>query len=49
VLYLNLLTSIGLIPIPQESNVGLEAEARPKEMKRLHEHVRAQIEKVNEQ
>jgi len=29
--------------------VSLEAEARAKEMKKLHEQVIAQIEKVNEQ
>jgi len=29
--------------------VSFEAEARAKEMKKLHEQVRAQIEKVNEQ
>ena len=43
------ITPIDLIPIPQESRVSFEAKARAKEMKKLHEQVRAQIEKVNEQ
>jgi len=42
------LTPIDLTPIPQESRVSFEAEARAKEIKKLHEQVRAQIEKVNE-
>jgi len=45
---LNPLIPIDLIPIPQQSRVSFEAEARDKEMKKLHEQVRAQTEKVNE-
>jgi len=45
----NPLTPIDLIPIPQKSKVSFKAKARAKEMKRLHEQVREQIEKVNEQ
>ena len=36
------------MPIPQESRVSSEVEVRAKEMKKLHEQVRAQIEKMNE-
>jgi len=46
---LNPLTAIDLIPIPQESRVRFEANVRGKEAKKLHEQVKAQIEKVNEQ
>jgi len=45
----NPLTPLDLIPIPQESKVDFKAEERAKAMKKLHEQVRAQIEKVNEQ
>jgi len=45
---LNRVTPIDLIPIPQESRVSFEAERRAKEMKKLQEQVRAQIEKVDE-
>ena len=38
-----------IFTIPQESRVSFEAEARAKEIKKLHEQVRAQIFKVNEQ
>jgi len=44
-----LLTPLDLIPIPQESKVSFEAEERAKAMKKLHQLVRAQIEKVNAQ
>ena len=43
------LTPLDLIPIPQESKVSFEVEERAKEIKKLHEQVRAQIKKVNEQ
>ena len=46
---LNLLTSLDLIPISQESKVSFEAEERAKAMKKLYEKVRAQIDKANEQ
>ena len=46
---LNPLTPLDLIPIPQESKVSFEAEERAKARKKLHEEVRARIEKVNEQ
>ena len=42
---LNPLTPIDLIPIPQESRVSFKAEARPKEMKKLHDQVRARFRK----
>jgi len=45
---LNRLTPLDLIPIPQESKESFEAEERSKTMNKLHEQVRAQIEKVNE-
>jgi len=38
-----------LIPILQESKVNFEVEERAKKMKKLHDEVRAQIERVNEQ
>ena len=38
------LTPLDLIPIPNESKVSFEA----REMKRLHEQIRNQIEKTNE-
>jgi len=41
-------SSLDLTPIPKESKVSFEAKDRAKEMKKLHEQVRAQIEKVNE-
>ena len=44
-----LLTPLDLITIPQESKMSFEAEERAKAMKKLHEQVRAQIDKVNEQ
>jgi len=37
------LTLIDLIPISQELRVSFKAEARAKEMKKLHKQVRAQI------
>jgi len=46
---LNLLTLLDLIPIPQESKVSFKAKERAKEMKKLHEQVRAWNEKVNKQ
>lgn len=45
---LNPLSPIDLIPLPCHSRVSFEAEERAKEMKKLHEQVRTQIEKVNE-
>jgi len=45
---INLLTPIVLIPLPTDCRVSFEAEQRAKEMKRLHEQIRAYIEKVNE-
>lgn len=44
----NPLTPLDLIPIPIESRVSYEAEERAKEMKKLHQQIRAKIEKVNE-
>jgi len=44
----NPLTPLDLIPIPNESKVSFEAETRAKEMKKLHEQIRNQIEKTNE-
>ena len=38
---LNPLTPIDLIPIPQELGVSFETKVRAKEMKKLHEQVRA--------
>ena len=35
-------------PIPIESRVRFEAKIRAKEMKKLHEQIRVQIEKTNE-
>jgi len=46
---LNTLTPINLILIPQESKVIFEPKVRAKEIKRLHEQVRPEIEKVNGQ
>jgi len=46
---LNPPTPLDLIPIPQESKISFEVEERAKAMKKLHEEVRARIEKVNEQ
>ena len=46
---LNPLTSIDLIPNPQESKVSFKGEAKVGEMKKLQEQVVAQIEKVNKQ
>jgi len=44
----NPLTPLDLIPILTETRVSFEAEARAKEMKRLHEQIKNQIEKANE-
>ena len=46
---LNPCIPINLIPISQESNISFEAEARANKMKKQHEQVRSQVEKVNEQ
>jgi len=46
---LNPFTPFDLIHIPQESKVSFEDEERAKEMKKLYEQLRAQIEKINEQ
>ena len=45
---INPLTPIDLIPLPTDYKVSFDAEKRAKEMKKLHEQVRAHIEKVNE-
>jgi len=44
---INPLTPLDLIPIPIESRVSFEAETRAKEMRKLHEHSRSQIERSN--
>jgi len=44
----NPLTPLDLIPIPSESRVSFEAETRAKEMRRLHDQIKNQIEKTNE-
>jgi len=44
----NPLTPLDLIPIPSESRVSFEAETRAKEMRKLHNQIRNQIEKTNE-
>jgi len=44
----NPLTPLDLIPIPSESRVSFEAETRAKEMRKLHDQIRNQIEKTNE-
>jgi len=45
---INPMTPIDLIPLPTNCKVSFEAEKRAKETKRLHEQIRAHIEKVNE-
>ena len=45
---INPLTPLELTPLPLESRVSYEAEERAKEMKKLHEEIRAKIEKTNE-
>jgi len=45
---INPLTPIDLIQLPIDCKVSFEAEKRAKEMKKLHEHIKAHIEKVNE-
>ena len=45
---INPLTPIDLIPLPTKCKVSFEAKKRAKEMKKLHEHIRAHIEKVNQ-
>ena len=45
---INSLTIIDLIPPPTDSKVRFKAEKRAKEMKKLHEQIKAHIEKVNE-
>ena len=44
---INPLTPIDLIALPPECKVSYEAKQRAKEMKRLHEQIRAHIKKVN--
>ena len=44
----NPLAPLDLIPIPSESRVSFEAETRAKEMRKLHDQIRNQIEKTNE-
>jgi len=39
---------LDLIPISSESRVSFEAETRAKEMRKLHDQIRNQIEKTNE-
>jgi len=45
---INPLSSIDLSPLPTDCKVRFEAEKRAKEMKKLHEQIRAHIKKVNE-
>jgi len=45
---INPFTPIDLIPLRNECKVSFEAKKWAKEMKRLHEQIRAHIEKVNE-
>jgi len=45
---INPLTPIDLIPLPTTCKVSFEAEKSAKEMKKLHEQIRAHIENVNE-
>jgi len=45
---INPITSIDLIPFPNDCKVSFEAEKRAKEIKKLHKHIRVHIEKVNE-
>ena len=45
---INPLTPLELIPLPLESRVSYEAEEKAKEMKKLHQEIRAKIEKTNE-
>jgi len=42
------LTPLELIPLPVEFRVSYEAEEKVKEMKKLHQQIRAKIEKTNE-
>jgi len=44
----NPLTPLDLIPIPSESRVSFEVETRAKEIRKLHDQIRNQIEKTNE-
>nr|GEX41319.1 hypothetical protein [Tanacetum cinerariifolium] len=44
----NPITSIDLIPFSIEPKASIEAETKIKEIKRLHEQVKARIEKANE-
>jgi len=44
----NPLTPLDLIPIPSESRVSFEAKTRAKEIRKLHDQIRNQIEKTNE-
>jgi len=45
---INPLTPIDLIPLPTNCEVIFEVEQTEKEMKKLHEHIRAHIEKINQ-
>ena len=45
---INPLATIDLIPLPIDCKVSFEAENRATKMKKLHEQIRAHIEKVNE-
>jgi len=45
---INPLAPLDLIPIPTELRVSFQAETGAKEMKKLHEQIRNQIEKTNE-
>jgi len=44
----NPLTPLDLLPIPTKSRVSFEAKTQAKEMKKLREQDRVQIEKTNE-
>jgi len=41
------LTPVHLLPLPIEHRASFEAQKRAKETKKLHEQIKAQIEKVN--
>ena len=45
---INALTLINLNPLPTDCKVSYEVEVRDKEMKKQHKHIRAHIEKTNE-
>jgi len=45
---INPLTPINLVPLPTEYKVSYDTEQTAKKMKKLHEQIRAHIERVNE-